>query len=741
MADAQLTGPRAEQVEDAVAAARGEQAFSYWKLIRIKFLRNKLAVFGAVVLAVVYAAVLAAEFVAPFTIEHRERDFVNAPPQRIRFIDGDGRLHLRPFVYGLLKEADPDTGRRIYTPDPTQVFPLHLFEHGAEYEFLGIASDLHLFGARGGYAFLLGNDRQGRDLISRLIYGGRISLTVGLLGVLISLVLGSVIGMASGYFGGTVDTIIQRAIEILLSFPTIPLWLALSAALPVTWHPLLIYFFITLIISIISWGQLARIVRGMTLALKTEESILAARVNGANTWWILLRHLLPGNISYLIVAATLAIPSMILGETALSFLGLGMRPPMYSWGVLLQAAQDVTVLRLYPWQVVPMLAVILSVLCYNFMGDGLRDAADPFSHRTTNPLGQAGRKRSARGTAVTVQEQPQPQQAPAPGVLLDVRDLQVRFEQVTGTVRAVNGVSFTLHEGEILGVVGESGCGKSVTAHSILGLLPVPPAKLSGRILMTSRDGEAIDLAALPQHGEEMRKIRGQEISMIFQEPMRSLHPMFTVGHQIMEGLQEHQEVSEKEALQKTIYLLERVGLPDAPRAVKDYPHHLSGGMRQRAMIAIALACNPRLLIADEPTTALDVTIQAQILELIGELQAEIGLSIMLITHDLGVIAETAQKVLVMYLGMVAEYTDTESLFDRPLHPYTQALLQTVPSLVGTPRTRLRSLEGVVPELKEAPTACVFADRCDRAFDRCNREVPPVLTAENGHEVRCWLYE
>ena len=735
MAETQPARGQPNDVAEAATPAHSEQAFSYWKLIRLKFFQNKLAVGGATVLALLYPAVFLAEFVAPYSHEQHAKDLINAPPQRIRVIDAEGRIRLRPLVYGFTKETDPVTLRTRYFPDPNQMFPIHLFERGPEYRFLGITSDIHLFGARGGYLFLLGTDSQGRDVFSRLVYGGRISLTIGLLGVVISLLLGSVIGLLSGYFGGTVDTVIQRAIEILLSFPTIPLWLALSAAVPVTWSPLVVYFAITIIISIIGWGQLARVVRGMTLALKTEESILAARVNGANTRWILLRHLLPGNVSYLIVAATLAVPAMIIGETALSFLGLGMRPPMYSWGVLLQAAQDVTVLRLYPWQVIPVAAVVVSVLCYNFMGDGLRDAADPFAHRSTNPLGRSRRlPRAARPQASVLHEELREE------VLLDVRDLHVSFEQVTGVVRAVNGVSFTLKQGEILGVVGESGCGKSVTAHSILGLLPMPPAKLTGRILLSSKEGSDVDLAALPQHGKEMRQIRGQEISMIFQEPMRSLHPLYTIGHQIMEGLSEHQDVSEKESTATTLHLLGRVGLPEPARVIKDYPHQLSGGMRQRAMIAIALACNPRLLIADEPTTALDVTIQAQILELIQELQAEIGLSIILISHDLGVIAETADKVLVMYLGTVAEYANTTSLFEQPLHPYSQALLETAPTLVGKPRVRLSALAGVVPELKEAPAACVFADRCDHVFERCTREAPPALTANNGHEVRCWLH-
>ena len=324
--------------------------------------------------------------------------------------------------------------------------------------------------------------------------------------------------------------------------------------------------------------------------------------------------------------------------------------------------------------------------------------------------------------------------------ILDIQDLNISFKGTLGTVRAVNGVSLELKRGEILGIVGESGCGKSVTALSVLRLVPTPPGRIDGGQLLLKTDGKMVDVTKLDPRGRDIRRIRGKDVTMIFQEPMRSLHPMHTIGGQITEGLLEHENITKNEAMQKAVDLLARVGLPHPESLVKDYPHHLSGGMRQRAMIAIALACKPELLIADEPTTALDVTIQAQILELIKELRDEVGMAVMLITHDLAVIAETTENVAVMYSGRVVEYTDVESLFEEPLHPYTQGLLDSIPTLVSEPKTRLKSLGGAVPELFEVPQECVFADRCEHVFDRCRAESPPNIEVKPGHNVECWLY-
>ena len=321
--------------------------------------------------------------------------------------------------------------------------------------------------------------------------------------------------------------------------------------------------------------------------------------------------------------------------------------------------------------------------------------------------------------------------------LLKIRNLHTYFFLDEGVLKAVDGIDLDLREGETLGIVGESGCGKSVTALSILQLLPSPPGKIvKGEIYF-----EGNDLLALSEG--EMRKIRGRSISMIFQEPMTCLNPVFQVGDQISEILRLHEGVSRKEAWERSIEMLRMVGIPSPERRVREYPHHLSGGMRQRAMIAMAMACSPKLMIADEPTTALDVTIQAQILELMTHLKEEKAMSLILITHNLGVIAETVQNVMVMYAGRILEYVDVRSIFVNPKHPYTQGLLHSIPRVDrdDTKRERLEAIPGLVPSLLDLPAGCKFLERCKYAFDPCAAEEPPLRENDSGHFVRCWLYE
>ena len=318
--------------------------------------------------------------------------------------------------------------------------------------------------------------------------------------------------------------------------------------------------------------------------------------------------------------------------------------------------------------------------------------------------------------------------------LLKVRDLETWFFTDDGIAKAVNGVSFDVGQQETLGIVGESGCGKSVTALSILRLIPDPP----GRIVGGSIHFRGQDLAGLSER--EMRKIRGNDITMIFQEPMTSLNPVYTVGDQIMEVLRLHRDVSKDEARKRTVELLGRVRIPDPEQRIDEYPHQLSGGQRQRVMIAMALACDPALLIADEPTTALDVTVQAQILELLNHLQREFGMSIMLITHDLGVIAETAHRVVVMYAGVVAEVGTAEQVFGGPNHPYTEGLKASIPKL-GEKRDRLHTIPGSVPSPYEEIVGCPFQNRCPYVMERCQREFPPLYEVGSGHQNRCFLYD
>jgi peptide/nickel transport system ATP-binding protein len=320
--------------------------------------------------------------------------------------------------------------------------------------------------------------------------------------------------------------------------------------------------------------------------------------------------------------------------------------------------------------------------------------------------------------------------------LLEIKGLKTHFFTEEGVVRAVDGVDLHIDKGETLGIVGESGCGKTVTALSVMKLIPMPP----GRIIEGQMLYQGKDLVTLPP--AQMRKIRGKEISMVFQEPMTSLNPVFTIGEQIAEAIRLHEGLGRRDAMAKTVDMLKLVHIPNPERRVKEYPHQLSGGMRQRVMIAMALSCNPKLLIADEPTTALDVTIQAQILELLNELKAKIGMAVMLITHDMGVIAETAQRVMVMYAGKVVEEASVKNLFKEPLHPYTQGLLRSIPriDLAATKKQRLEAIPGVVPSLLNLPKGCRFTPRCPHAMPVCSEQEPVLKEVRPGHKVSCWLY-
>ena len=328
--------------------------------------------------------------------------------------------------------------------------------------------------------------------------------------------------------------------------------------------------------------------------------------------------------------------------------------------------------------------------------------------------------------------------------LLEVNDLKAYFYLDEGVLKAVDGVSFKVRKEKVLGLVGESGCGKSVTAQSILRIVPAP-GKIEGKILLQRNNGNAkkgpLDLVRLDSRGKEIRSIRGKEIAMIFQEPMTSFSPLHTIGNQIIEAILLHQDVNKQEARKLAIDMLDKVGIANPQQRIDEYPHQLSGGMRQRAMIAMALSCNPSILIADEPTTALDVTVQAQILELMKSLQAKFGMSIIYITHNLGVIAEISDEVAVMYLGKVVEYASVDDLFYDPLHPYTRALLKSIPRMGKKAKVRLESIEGTVPLPLDLPVGCGFYARCRQAKKGiCNKDTPPLAEVKKKHSVRCFLY-
>ncbi|WP_419913410.1 ABC transporter permease [Hoeflea sp.] len=349
------------------------------QLIWWKFKRHRLAVYSAVFLLFCYFVITFAEFFAPYDLAHRHVDHIYAPPQAVHFFE-DGKF-VGPRVYQRVRTLDLNTMKREYSANLDKSYAIHFFCRGDSYKLWGLfEADRHLFCVEeGGHFFLFGTDRLGRDMFSRIIYGARISITIGLIGIAVSFVLGITIGGLAGYYGGWVDVIVQRIIEVLQSIPSIPLWMALAAILPVTWSPILIYFGITVILGLLDWTGLARAVRSKLLSLREEDYVLASQLLGAKPRRIILRHLIPGFMSHLIASATITIPAMILGETSLSFLGLGLRPPVTSWGVLLNEAQNINVVVLYPWLILPVVPVILVILAFNFMGDGLRDAADPYN--------------------------------------------------------------------------------------------------------------------------------------------------------------------------------------------------------------------------------------------------------------------------------------------------------------------------------------------------------------------------
>lgn len=351
---------------------------SQWQLIWRKFRRHHLARLGGITMGIILLLAVFCEFFGPYGIYDRRSDHVYAPPTRVR-IWHEGRLH-RPFVYGLTRERSPLTLTLVFEENRSEIYPVRLFLRGSEYKLIGlIPTDVHFFGVdEPGVIYLFGTENLGRDMFSRVLSGARVSLSVGIVGIMISFVIGCLIGGLTGYYGGMADMIAQRVIEIMQGIPQLPLWISLGAAIPLDWPIIRVYFMITIILSILGWTGLARTVRSKLLAVRTEDYVMAAKIAGANELRIVVRHMLPSFASYLIVSLTMSVPYMILGETSLSFLGLGLRPPAVSWGVLLQQAQNIRAVSIYPWLMIPGLWVVVVVLAFNFLGDGLRDAADPY---------------------------------------------------------------------------------------------------------------------------------------------------------------------------------------------------------------------------------------------------------------------------------------------------------------------------------------------------------------------------
>jgi peptide/nickel transport system permease protein len=576
------------------------------------------------------------------------------------------------------------------------------------------------------WSHLAGTDNLGRDLFSRLIYGAWISLQVAIAVIAIAMVVSLVVGLFSGYVGGKTDNLLMRITDGGLSFPPLVLAIAVAGILGRSTGNVI------LSLSIVFVFGLTRLVRGTTLAVREEPFVEASRASGSRTHRILSRRILPNVRSPLLVAATFGIAGALIAEAGLAYLGLGEPPPTASWGAMLRNAYD-TALYQARWQLlVPGIAIAITVFAFTVLGEGLRDVLG---------TGQSARTRRAERRGLTRVQRPDPLEgagepaavvAPPTGredALLSVEHLAVEFATHRGPARVVDDVSLAIRPGETVGLVGESGSGKTVTSLSVMRLVPSPP----GRIVAGSIRFEGRDLLGLSF--KQMRELRGSKISMIFQDPMTSLDPSFTVGSLLLEAQTLHGGVSRAKARARAIELLEMVGIPAPETRLRQYPHQLSGGLRQRVMIAVALANEPQLLIADEPSTALDVTIQAQILELLRSLQRELGMAMLFVTHDLGVIADLCDRVAVMYAGEIVEQASVHDLYANPQHPYTEGLLGAMPQ-VGRTDERLTVIRGQVPLPHQMPPGCRFADRCDYAIDACRAERVP-LHVNSSTEVRC----
>ncbi len=561
-----------------------------------------------------------------------------------------------------------------------------------------------------------GTDDAGKDVLSNFLYGARVSLLVGFFASAISILIGGVLGLLAGYFGGRTENLIMRFTDIMLVIPDLPLMVVIVA---LTKPSLLNIIFV---IGLLGWTTTARIVRSQTLAVKNRKFVLRARAIGAGDGHIITRHILPLVMPLLVVNTVLVISLAILNESTLSFLGLG-DPTALSWGQMLNFAFSRGAMSAGAWWalVTPGVGIVWVVLGLTLLGQGLEQALNPrldFHHLSP-------------GLTPVVKNTPAGEPAPATeNLLLEVRELSIDYLADTQpAAHAVEKVSFNLHRGETLGLVGESGCGKTTLMLGLLRLLPATGQVVHGQAWYGRRD-----LVQLPEH--ELAELRWKELSIIFQGAMNALNPVRTVGDQIREAIIKHDPALSKDKLAARVNeLLELVGIPASRR--EHYPHQYSGGMRQRAMIAMALACNPKVVIADEPTTALDVMIQAQILGLLDVLKERLGLSVILVTHDLGVVAEMCDSVLVMYGGVTAEYGRVDAIFNAPQHPYTRELLKAFPDL-SQPGKRLASIPGSPPRLDNLPPGCRFAPRCPLAFERCHTEAP-VLHEKDGHQASCHL--
>jgi peptide/nickel transport system permease protein len=567
-------------------------------------------------------------------------------------------------------------------------------------------------------AHWLGTDELGRDLLSRIFASAAGTLGTSMITVIVAVGLGTLLAMLAAAAGDRAENVISRATEIMMSLPGTVIILAVIGAVG-TNIPLIMG-----ILGVLISAGIYRVMLGQAKSLQSQLYVDAAKVDGMGMAGISLRHVLPGLTNTIVVQAALIFAVGMLIQAGLAFIGFGPPIPEPSWGGMIQGASQ----HVYdaPWLMVPTGAVLaLTVLAANAIGNALGKAPNATASHLPSA---AARRQRAKSVAAIAAVTPVPKEDAGKNTL-SVRNLSVGVEN---GVRLVTDVSFDVEPGTVLGLVGESGCGKTMTALSVLGLLPSGVSVTGGRILWNGRN-----LAAATD--KDMEGIRGREIALISQEPMRALDPMFTVGYQLTAAIRRLRRTGRAEARAEALSLLEKVGIVDAARILKTYPHQISGGTAQRVAIALALSGRPRLLVADEPTTALDVTVQAEILSLLRSLVKDTGMSVVMVTHDLGVVADLCDQVAVMYAGQVVENGRTDSILDNPRHPYTLALLAADPHAnhAADMPERLATINGQVPQPKDWPSTCRFASRCQFAGSACTVPVPLLPSGAGDGVVRC----